>query len=765
MRTHLVFFLAIAGVSFSAARAQTDVLTANYGNGRTNATANENLLNANDVNPAQFGKLAAHIVDGQIYAQPLFVHALEIPGRAAADVLFVATMHNSVYALDANDLAGNPVWKVNLGPSVRSGDFDNLPGHPGPYTDIEPEIGILGTPAIDRGSGTLYAVSYTGGPANHAYFLHALSLADGSEKFNGPVLIQASVVASGDGPALRFDPNAHLQRPGLLLANGSVYVAFGSHADSPPWYGWLLAYDASDLSRPAGVFNTSPNQGGSSIWQGGRGLAADSAGGIYLATGNGGYDASQAWGQSVLRLAASGAALGVADYFTPSNWDSLNAFDTDLGSNGPVLIPGTGLLYAIGKEGVLYLLNQGHLGHQAGLNGQTVQTFQATDGDRFAIFNSAFLSAPSGGTLFLWAYQEPLRAFRFANGVFETTPFAVNSTAPDSSPFSGLAVSSSGGGAGTGILWATSTNGAQGIPGHGAVRAFDASNVSRELWNSDMIPGDAIGTFTKFANPTVAGGRVFVPSGATITYPDQIVEYGLLPGAPGLHAVVNSASFRGGALCAGELVTLFGNFIGPDSPVTASPGSDGAFPTMLAGTEVTFDGVPASLLYASGGQINAVAPNSLAGRSETGIAVHAPNGRSYPFAAAVARSAPAIFAPSGSGAILNEPSMSVNTPLDPAARGGYVSIYLTGAGAVSNTLGAGALAPLANPPRLESNVEVSIGGQWAEVTYAGASPGLVLGLTQIDARVPMNAPSGTAVPVAVSVGGVPAQNSVTMAVQ
>ncbi len=765
MRILLVFFLGIPGVPWPGTSAQADVLTANYGNDRTNGTGNENVLNPNDVNPAQFGKVAARIVDGQIYAQPLYVHALEIPGKAPVDVLFVATMHNSVYALDANDLAGVPIWKLNLGPSVRSADFDDLPGHPGAYTDIEPEIGILSTPVIDRASGTIYLAVYTGGPANHAYYLHALSLADGSEKFNGPVLIQAAV-GGGDG-ALRFDPNAHLQRPGLLLANGSVYVAFGSHADSPPWYGWLMAYDASDLSRQTGVFNTSPNQGGSSIWQGGRGLAADGAGDIYLSTGNGGYDASQAWGQSVLRLASTGAdrLITVADYFTPSDWDSLNAFDTDLGSNGPVLIPGTDLLYAIGKEGVLYLLNRDRLGHQSSLNGQTVQTFQATDGDRFAVFNSAFMSAPSGGTLFLWAYQEPLRAFRFANGVFETSPFAFNSTAPDSSPFSGLAVSSSGGAPGTGILWATSTNGAQGIPGHGTLRAFDAANVARELWNSDMNAGDPLGTFMKFANPVVADGKVFISSGATITYPDQIVEYGLLPGAAGIRTVVNSASFRGGPICAGELVTLFGNGIGPETAVTASPGADGAFPAALAGTEVTFDGVPASLLYAAPGQINLVAPNSLAGRSETAIAVHAPNGRSYAFMAPVARSAPAIFSPAGSGAILNEPSLSVNTPLDPAPRGGYVAIYVTGAGAVSNTLGAGSLAPLANPPRLASSVEVFIGGVRAEVTYAGASPGLVLGLTQIDVRVPMNTPAGAAVPVTVAVDGVPAQNAVTMAVQ
>ena len=774
MRTLLVFFLGVAGVSCRASLAQTDVLTANYDNHRTNANANENLLNTNDVNPAQFAKLAARIVDGRIYAQPLYVHALEIPGRGLVDVLYVATLHNSVYALEANDLAGAPIWKVSLGPSVSSRDFDDIAGHPGPYTDIEPEIGVLGTPVIDRSSGTIYVAAYTGGPAHHAYFLHALSLIDGSEKCNGPVLVQAAIGAGGEEQddaagegALRFDANAHLQRPGLLLANGSVYVAFGSHADSPPWYGWLIAYDASNLLHRTGVFNTSPNQGGSSIWQGGRGLAADGAGNVYLSTGNGGYDASQAWGQSVLRLTASGAALGVADYFTPSNWDSLNAFDTDLGSNGPVLIPGTNLLYAIGKQGVLYLLNRDRLGHQANLNSQSVEAFQATDGDRFAVFNSAFMSQPRGGTVFLWAYQEPLRAFRFLNGVFETAPFAANTTAPNSSPFSGLAVSSSGGAAGTGILWATSSTGANGIPGHGTLHAFDAANVARELWNSDMKPEDSIGTFTKFANPVVSGGRVFMAAGATITYPDQIVEYGLLPAASGIQTVVNSASYRGGEVCAGELLTIFGNAIGPNPAATASPGLDGAFPLELGGIQVTFDGVPAPLLYAAPGQINVVAPLSLAGRNETTIAIHGPDDQSLPFIAPVAKLAPALFSlgAGAAGAILNEPSLSLNSPLNPAQRGAYVAIYSTGAGAVSQTLDAGSLAPLANPPQLASSVAVTIGGQLAQVTYAGASPGLVLGLTQINVRVPMNAPSGPAVPVTLIVDGIAAQNTVTMAVQ
>ena len=211
-------------------------MTANYDNNRTNANLHEVILNTNNVNPTQFGKLFSFPVDGQVYAQPLYVPGLTFPGKGTRNALFVATMSNSVYAFDADAATGTaPLWHVNFAPPVDPSDFDvpNLP-----YTDISPEIGILSTPVIDPVSQTLYVVHYSSDDNNYAFYLHALDLLTGGEKFQGPVLIQGSVAGTGWGGLeqtpdgqLAFDPGQHVQRPGLLLLNGVVYVAFGSHGD------------------------------------------------------------------------------------------------------------------------------------------------------------------------------------------------------------------------------------------------------------------------------------------------------------------------------------------------------------------------------------------------------------------------------------------------------------------------------------------------------------------------------------------------------
>ena len=271
---------------------------------------------------------------------------------------------------------------------------------------------------IDPSTNTLYVVNFTftdSGNGNvYAYYLHALDLATGAEKFNGPVQIQATVPGTGwgglDKPVnnqLSLNAAQHLQRPGLLLLNGTVYIAFGSIGDLPPWHGWLLGYDAATLNQTA-VFNTTSNDGGASIWQGGRGLAADAAGNIFCATGNGSWNGTGAWGESVLRITTNGS-LTVADYFTPAEFSTLNDNDTDLGATGPVLIPGTNLLFSIGKEGVLVLMDQANLGHQATGNTQVLQGFEAgnpaltlaQEETSFLIFNNAFWDN-IGGQILYW---------------------------------------------------------------------------------------------------------------------------------------------------------------------------------------------------------------------------------------------------------------------------------------------------------------------------------------------------------------------------
>ena len=257
-------------------------------------------------------------MDGQVYAQVLYVSNLAMAHGGIRNVVFICTMHNSVYAFDADAVgAQDPLWQVNFGPSVPSA------------TDVTPEIGILGTGAIDLQAGALYVVAETLGDDGPVFTLHALDLASGAEVLHGPTFIAATVPGTGaealSNHTIPFDPNQHLQRPGLLVVNGSVYVGFSSHSDTKPWHGWIMSYASSDISRQTGVFLTTPTAEGAAFWQSGRGLAADDTGSIYAVTGNGEYDGVRNFGESVLKLPASLAAP--LDWFTPANWIALSGVD------------------------------------------------------------------------------------------------------------------------------------------------------------------------------------------------------------------------------------------------------------------------------------------------------------------------------------------------------------------------------------------------------------------------------------------------------
>ena len=284
-----IFFRLVSLGSFflpNVPGAQVNVLTVNYDNSRTNSNLSETTLQPTNVNSDRFGKIGSFPVDGQIYAQALYATGIHIPGKGARNVVYTVTMHNSVYAIDA-DAPGSlvPFWQVNLGAPVPTSVLN--------FTDILPEIGILSTPAIDPGQQVMYVVSDTlegGGPV---FRIHALSLSDGHEMLNGPAVITASVPGTGAGSqngTLAFDALMQLQRPGLVLANGMVYVAFGSHGDGGNFHGWMIGYDASDLQRRVAVFNATPNTYGGSIWQGGRAPAIDDAGNIIAVTGNGEFN-------------------------------------------------------------------------------------------------------------------------------------------------------------------------------------------------------------------------------------------------------------------------------------------------------------------------------------------------------------------------------------------------------------------------------------------------------------------------------------------
>jgi len=286
----VVWCLCTAGLL--TAQAQVNVLTYHNNNSRTGDNVNETVLSPTNVNSTLFGKLFSFPVDGHIYAQPLYVSGLNISGRGIHNVVFVATQHNSVYAFDAdtNAAPGGLLWHANLGPSAATPD-PNFGARYGSFGVILPEVGITGTPVIDPGSGTLYVDAFTHEGSSYFHKIHALSIADGSERSFSPRTVTASVPGTGvggNGTTVFFEAKQQLQRAALTLANGIVYVAYGGYDDTDPFHGWIIGFNASTLQPlPNYVFNTTPNSptnqfgpnaGEGGIWMGGGGLSVDSAG-------------------------------------------------------------------------------------------------------------------------------------------------------------------------------------------------------------------------------------------------------------------------------------------------------------------------------------------------------------------------------------------------------------------------------------------------------------------------------------------------------
>ena len=508
------FYLFVLGAI--VAPAQVHVLTANYDGARTNSNLSETILSPGTVNPEGFGKLGVFPVDGQIYAQPLYVSGIEMPRYGVRNVVYIATQHNSVYAIDADDpKSTTPLWHVNLAPSVPSSMLD---AEGQPFEDVLPEVGILSTPVIDLARQAIYVVADTSEGSGPAFRIHALSLLDGHEMFSGPALIAAWATTS-QGDTVNFDASQQLQRPGLTLTNGIVYVAFGSHGDVGEYHGWLIGYDASDLRSSVVSYNTTPDGWGGSVWQAGRAPAIDENGDLYAVTANGDFDGETNFSQSFLKL--NGANLALLDWYTPDDWAQTSDEDADLGSAGAILVPGTSLVLGASKGGELFVVNRDSMGH---LGGNSVQRVSASDR---SIFAAAVWNHEDGPVIYVSEMLGSLKAFRISGGVADSAPFS--ESALDIYPiFGGIAVSANGGTDGTGIVWYV-TNDFYTNVSSGTLRAFDPMDLTHEFWNSDMLPDrDRLGDLAKFATPTVANGRVYVP-----TFSNQLAIYGLLQTASG----------------------------------------------------------------------------------------------------------------------------------------------------------------------------------------------------------------------------------------
>jgi hypothetical protein len=491
---------------------------------RDGANTHEYALTPATVTAATFGKLFSCPVDGAIYTQPLWMPNLTI-GGAKHNVVFVATQHDSLYAVDADASPCVQLWKVSLidaGHGATAGELPvpsvppgNLVGNG--FGDIAPEVGVTGTPVIDATSGTLYVVSKSVDSGGSSFFqrLHALDLATGTEKLRGPANIGPRIQfpGTGDGGAtVSFNAQQQNQRPGLALVNGMVYVAWASHEDAAPYYGWVVAFSAADLTVQH-VLNVSPNVQYGGIWMGGGAPAADASGHLYVITGNATFDANSPtapntdYGDSFLQMTSG---LGISSYFTPSDEQSDANNDADFGSGGSAVVVNVnsgGLQHLViggGKDGGLYLLDGDHMGGLG--DSKARQTFNIGGGifATGAFWNNNYFIATVSGPLANYAYDA-------GTNLFNTQAVSQSST---SYGFPGATPSISASGDSNGIVWALDNSQycTPQSPGCGAavLHAYSAQSLSTDLWNSSMVSSDAAGYAVKFTVPTIANGRVYV---------------------------------------------------------------------------------------------------------------------------------------------------------------------------------------------------------------------------------------------------------------
>lgn len=521
-----------------------DVLTYHNDDGRTGANLQETELTPSDVNAAQFGKLFSYPLDGQTYAQPLLVSNLTIPGQGVQNVVFAATEHDSVYAFDTDSNAGpdggliwhdsfiNPQAAVTTVPSADTG-----------ASVIQLEIGITGTPVIDRSTNTLYVVAETkeiiDGAAHYVQRLHALDLVSGAEKFGGPVTIAdtiydgtnfsfvsgPSVPGTGDGSdssgMLYFNALRELQRSGLLLLNGVVYIAWASNGDVAPYHGWVIGYDAQTLTT-ASMFCDTPDGSDGGIWMSGGAPAADADGNIYLMTGNGTFDADAGgndYGDSFVKLSTSHGKLTPVDFFAPFNQSVLASQDLDLGAGGVMLPPdqsGPISQEVIGgsKTGILYVLDRTRLG---GFNAASDQVVQEV-GQYTSVFDTP---AYFNGWVYVHNINDVIRAYQLTDGLLSGPV----SSGPDKYSYPGDSPSISADGSDNAIAWDVDYNA---FGGTAVLHACDATDLSRELYNSSQAgTRDQLDAGTRFAVPTVGDGHVFVGTS------DSLAVFGLFqPAAP-----------------------------------------------------------------------------------------------------------------------------------------------------------------------------------------------------------------------------------------
>ena len=517
-----------------AGRVGHNYLTQHYDHARTGWNPYEQMLTISYVKNSlkPLPDMQLEDVNDLVEAQPLYLRDVAIPSQGTHNVVFVVTMNNWVYAFDA-DKSMPPLWHRLLTPGADP---------------FQSGWGILSTPVIDLPTKTLYVVTHSQTPdgSQVQHRLHALDVGTGLDRPGSGIQIEASFPGTdqhGNQRTWTFDSHLQLNRPGLLLQKGRLYLAFGGFNDTPPWHGWVLAYDTATLQQ-VGVFNSTPDHynphppqgsfegGGGGIWQSGMGLAADPGGFIYFTTGNGLFNANQVngrdYGDSVLKLRYD---LTVADYFTPCNQEKMYEKDYDLSSGGVMVVPGCpeNFLVACGKTGRIYVLDRRSLGRYTPPIGDPCHDNVIDSHDLFFDLlgqTQAAASADTGvfGGPTYYETNAGRRIYYCSKPSADGHPVPLGAWAID--PNGKLAlVDQSGKQFNNGAIPVISSNGStDGIVwlvdasnnSLWELYAYDASNLSqgplRVLDAGKWIPNPV----TPYPVPTVINGKVYVPSAGKV---------------------------------------------------------------------------------------------------------------------------------------------------------------------------------------------------------------------------------------------------------
>ena len=704
---------------------QISVLTQHYDNARTGQNTQETVLTHANVNPIQFGLLFTQPLDGQMTAQPLYVPNVFIPSlNATHNVVYAVTMHDGVYAFDADNNQGSnasPLWYVSfINPasgitSVPQPDEGCSVG----YT----EFGIQGTPVIDPTKNAIYIEAITKENGNYVHRLHALDLGTGAELFGGPTVIAASVVINGE--TYSFIDKYQQARPGLLLQDGIVYIGYGGPGcNIKSENGWVMAYDGGTLQQ-VGAFDASPNVEASAVWLSGAGIAGDGNGNIYFSTGDGLFDgpAGTHYGDSVLKLSQGDGVLNLADSFTPYNQAYFQKHDLDVSSGLVQILPqqpdGSQFVLAIDKNGTAYLLDQNNLG---GYN--PAGDFQIPQELDVPVLGQIHAGLTYwNGTVFVAAENTPLMAYSFSNDQLSLQPTS-QAPAATAKPTGGI-VSSNG--TQNGIFWHVTFPTAK-------LYAYDATNLATELYNSGMEGArDSFGKMVHFGMPIVANGKVYVDSQT------QLAVFGLLPGFSPVGG--NNQSGPAGtqlplALQAGLTDPYTGNSIAQAGiPVTFTANAKGGILSPaktqtngsgIASTNYTLPKTPGiyTITAASKGYANATFTVTATGAAPASLVISAGNNQSAPVQSKLntplkvrvkdtqGNGVPGVsvaFSDGGAGGTLS-PATVISDSL------GYAStVYTTGskAGSINIT------ATVTGIPSVSFNATVTAGPPASMAIYAG----------------------------------------------